>query len=187
MRMLRLVLLAGIAPVVWGQAMVEYGLGVAAAGTAGAPGKAASRGIAGVFSNLQKTLNATSDAATAPAPSQAAPAATAPAAGQPKRSVAVRPRQSAAVTPAPQTSADPPAPPKPAVVYEDPAGITAGMERAELLARFGDPAVKITAAGRESMTYPSKERTYEVEMRQGKVFSVQSKNKLKQTAVVILQ
>ena len=46
----------------WGQAMVEYGLGIAAAGTAGAPGHAAGKGIAGIFSNLQKTLNATTEA-----------------------------------------------------------------------------------------------------------------------------
>ena len=184
MRMLRFVLLAGISSAVWGQAMVEYGLGVAAAGAAGAPGKAASRGIAGIFSNLQKTLSTTTEAATAPAPSPAAqPAQTAAPA---KRSAAARqPQKSAIASPAAKT--EPAEPPKPAVVYEDPAGITAGLDRAELLARFGEPAMKITTSGGESMTYQAKERTYEVEVRGGKVASVQGKSRPKQSAVVILR
>ena len=184
MRMLRFVLLAGISSTVWGQAMVEYGLGIAAAGTAGAPGQAASRGLTGIFSNLQKTLNTTTEAATAPAPSPATQSA--PAAAPAKRNAAVRPRQKSA-TASPAANTEPAEPPKPAVVYEDPAGITAGLERAELLSRFGEPAMKITTSGGESMTYRAKERTYEVEVRGGKVASVQSKSKPKQSAVVILR
>jgi hypothetical protein len=181
MRLLRFVLLGGVSATMWGQAMVEYGLGIAAAGTAGAPGQAASRGIAGIFSNLQKTLNSTAESAKAPAAGAPAPAAA------PKRTAGVRPPQTAAVTP-PQANAQPAEPPKPAVVHEDPAGITVGLDRAELLSRFGEPAMKITAAaGRESMTYQAKDGNIEVEMRDGKVAAVQSKAKPKHTAIVVLQ
>jgi hypothetical protein len=181
--MLRFVLLGGISATMWGQAMVEYGLGIAAAGTAGAPGQAASRGIAGIFSNLQKTLNSTAEAAKAPAAGAPAPAP----AVQPKRTAGVRPGQSAAMAP-PTANPEPAEAPKPTVVYEDPAAITVGLERAELLSRFGEPAMKITAsAGRESMTYQTKDGNIEVEVRNGKVTAVQGKAKPKQTAVVVLQ
>ena len=182
MRMLRVLILAGISSALWGQAMVEYGLGIAAAGTAGAPGQAAGKGLTGIFANLQKTLNATTEAATAATTGSAPATAAVPA----KRTAAVRSsRRAPTVAPAAQQPAEPP---KPAVVYEDPVGITAGMERSEVLSRFGEPAMKITSAGgRESMTYRTKERTVEVELRDGKVASVQNKAKPRQTAVVILQ
>ena len=187
MRMLRFVMLAGIVPGLWAQAMVEYGLGIAAAGTVGAPGQAASRGIAGVFSNLQKTLNSTTGAA---ASASASGATAAPAAAPRRHAAAVRPSQSAAAAaePAQAEPALPPQPPKPAVVYEDPGNITNGMERSELLSRFGEPAMRITTSGsRESMTYQTKDRSIEVEVREGKVVSVQSKARPKQSAVVILR
>ena len=174
--MLRVVLVAGISATAWSQTLVEYGLGVAAAGTAGAGG-AGSHGIAGVFSNLTKTLNSTAEAGTAAATTQPAKAATA------KGKTAA-----AAAQPAVTEVAAPPAPPKPVVVYEDPAGIKTGMEQAELLKRFGEPMAKITTGSNaESLTYDAKDRVIEVEMRAGKVYSVQPKSKPRQASVVLLQ
>ena len=56
---LRFLLLAAIPVAAWGQAMVEYGLGAAAAGTAGAGG--VGRGMSGIFNSLSKTLGTASD------------------------------------------------------------------------------------------------------------------------------
>jgi hypothetical protein len=145
-----------------GQAMVEYGLGAAAAGTAGAANQSAGKGIAGIMSNLGKVLDSATKAQPAAAATAPAPAAKAPAAA--------------------------PAPPKPAVTYEDPGKITAGLDSAELLQRFGEPAMKVTSGGgRESLTYETKERRWQIEVRDGKVESVESKRRAKQSAVVILQ
>ena len=164
MRTLGIFLLLGTPAALLAQATVEYGLGAAAAGTTGAANKSAGKGIAGIMSNLGKTLDSATKAqpaATAAAPATA-PAAKAPAAA--------------------------PAPPKPAVAYEDPGKITVGLQSTELLQRFGEPAMKITSGdGRESLTYETKERTWEIEVRDGKVASVESKLREKQSALVILQ
>jgi hypothetical protein len=179
MTILRFVLLGGISATMWGQAMVDYGLGVAAAGAAAAPGQAAGRALGGIFLNLQKTLNSTSEAAMTPS------SAAAPAPAQTRRGARTA-QPGAAVRR--QANSEPAEPPQPAVVYEDPGGITVGMERAELLSRVGEPAMKITAAaGRESMTYQVKDRSIELELRDGKVASVQSKTRSRQPAVGILQ
>ena len=169
MRTLRILLLAGIPMAAWGQAVVEYGLGAAAAGTAGA-GNKAGRGIGEVFSNLGKTLNSAtgSQAGTAAATSGSTQSTTA---------------KTQAKTETPKA-----APTKPAVVYEDPSGIETGMEQAEVLSRFGEPAMKVASgAARESLLYESKDRSVDVEMRSGKVYSVHIKNKARQSAVVSLQ
>jgi hypothetical protein len=169
MRTLRILLLAGIPAAAWSQAVVEYGLGAAAAGTAGA-GNKAGRGIGGVFSNLGKTLNSATG-------SQAGAAAATTGSTQ---TTAAKAQAKAATAKA--------APTKPAVVYEDPAGIETGIEQAELLTRFGEPAMKVTSgAASESLLYESKDRSVDVEMRSGKVYSVHIKNKARQSAVVSLQ
>ena len=177
MRKLQILLLAGLPAAAWGQAVVEYGLGVAAAGTAGA-GANSGRGIVGIFSSLTKTLNTASQAQA-----EAAPSTT-----QPAKAVAAK-RKAGTAQPAISAAATPPAAPaKPAVVYEDPGGIKMGMEQAELLSRFGEPAVQVTGgSASESLTYEAKDRCIEVEMRAGKVYSVQIKNKSRQSAVVLLQ
>ena len=158
----KLYLIAAIAPALLpAQALVEYGLAAAAAGNAGAASRNAAGGIGGALSNLTRTLNAGQPAATSTAP-----------------------RTSTAGVSATQTA---PAPAKPEVVYEDAAGIQPQMERAELIRRFGPPAMSITGGpDSESMTYDSKAGTVEVEMRNGKVATVQSKAKPKQSAVVVL-
>ena len=147
-----------------GQAMVEYGLATAGSGVMGAPGQRASRSIGGVFSNLTKTLDAAKEAQD------------------------IKP--AAAVPPSGQANATAPAKPVlPAATYEDPAGIQKGMDRAELLRRFGEPSMQITTGGgEESLTYAVKDRRVEVELREGKVASVETKTKPKpQSAVVLLQ
>jgi hypothetical protein len=184
MRMLRILLLAGIPAAAWGQAIVEYGLGVAAAGTAGA-GANAGRGLGGIFSNLTKTLNSATQAKTGAAASTTQPAQ---AAAAKAKAGTAQPAVSPAATPPATLPATPPAAPvEPAVIYEDPAAIKTGMDQAELLTRFGEPAVKITSGPGESLTYEAKDRSVEVEIRAGKVYSVQIKNKARQSAVVVLQ
>jgi hypothetical protein len=55
----------------------------------------------------------------------------------------------------------------------------------ELLSRFGEPAMKVTSgASSESLTYENKERSVDVEMRGGKVYSLKVKNRYRQSAVV---
>ena len=167
-----------IAAPAWSQALVEYGLGAAAAGTAGGAASA-SRGIAGVFSNLANTLNSTTGQATTAASTTSAPA----------KSTAAK-AQTATVRPAAQVKviAPPPAPEKPAVVYEDPVGIKVGMDQTELISRFGEPTFKITGGSSgSSLTYETKERVVEVVTRDGKVYSVQAKSRARQAAVVLLQ
>ncbi len=162
MRPLKILLLASIPATLWSQAVVEYGLGAAAAGTAGAAAGRSASGIAGAFANLTKALGG----------------------GDSPRAAAASNTPKAATTAAPK----PAAPAKPAVVYEDAAGIKPGMERSELLSRFGEPAMKITAgADAESLVYAAKDGTVEVEMRGGKVESVHAKPKARQAAVVVLQ
>ena len=142
------------------QAFVEYGLATAGSGVAGAPGQRANRAISGVFSSLTKTLDAAKEGAAAvPPPAQPSGPATA----------SVAPKRAA-----------------PAVTYEDPAGIREGMEQAELLRRFGPPAMQITTgAGQESLTYAARDRSVEVEIRNGKVASVATKTKPKQQSAVV--
>jgi hypothetical protein len=77
---------------------------------------------------------------------------------------------------------------KPAVVYEDPAGIKIGLDQAELISRFGEPTMRVTTGSDgASLTYDVKERIYEVEVRMGKVYSVQAKSKPRQAVVMMLQ
>jgi hypothetical protein len=177
MRTLGILLLAGMTTAAFSQTLVEYGLGTAAAGTAGAAG-AGGGGISGVFSNLSKTLNTTTDRAAKAGTAAPAKAAT------PK----AKPAATAQAAPAAEAAPAPAEPPKPAVVYEDPAGIKVGMERAELLSRFGEPVMKIMTGGAsESLMYDTRESAVDVEMRSGKVYSVRAKSKPKQQSVVTLQ
>jgi hypothetical protein len=62
------------------------------------------------------------------------------------------------------------------------------MDQDELLSRFGEPAMKITSgATREALTYETRERSVDVQMRGGKVYSVKVKNRIRQSAVVVLK
>jgi hypothetical protein len=186
MRKLRVLLLAGIPMAAWSQTLVEYGLGAAAAGTAGAAaGGSGGSAIAGVFANLTKTLNATASQAAANGSTTAQPAK----AGTARvKTAAASPAAASPAAAAEIAPADAPAPPKPVVVFEDPAGIKTGMEQAELLSRFGEPMMKVTTGqDAASLTYDGKDRVFDVEIRDGKVYSVQAKNKPRQASVMLLQ
>ena len=155
--------------------MVEYGLGAAAAGTAGAGAR--------VQRDRRNLSNSDQDAQLDAEPGGAAASTTLPAkdgGGEGENRAA-----HARATPA---AAPPPAPAKPAVVYEDPAGIKEGMEQAELIepVRRADDEGHQRRRG-ESLTYDAKDASVEVEMRDGKVYSVQTKSKPRQAAVVLLQ
>lgn len=169
---LRILLLATIPAAAWGQAMVEYGLGAAAAGTAGAGG--VGRGMSGIFNSLSKTLGTATEGQTGAA-----------ATTQSTRTATSKAKAGAAQPAVTSATALPAEPPKPAVVYEDPAGIAMGMGWDELLGRFGEPAMKVTSgAASESLTYETKERSVDVEMRAGKVYSLKVKNRIRQSAAV---
>ena len=159
------------------QAIAESAVGAARSGAAGAPGKNVSKSITGVFSNVAKTLETAAEAK----PASAAPAPPKPVAAAKMKADAVEPARS-------EAAAKPAEPPAPAVTYEDPAGIKTGMERSELVSRFGEPSMKVvTGAGRASLTYEVNDRRVEVELRDGKVTSIQSRVKPKQATAVVLQ
>lgn len=145
-----------------GQAMVEYSLGVgrSAAGAA-AVGKKTARSTEAVFAGSAKGMDR---AARAP---RSAPARPAPARGGRTDS---------------RVHVLPPAPPKPltpALPPPDPGQISSGLDRQDLLQRFGPPAMKTTkmegplvletywymAAGRDAVV---------VTLRDGKVAAVSS-------------
>jgi hypothetical protein len=77
-------------------------------------------------------------------------------------------------------------PAKPKPVYEDPAGIEAGLEYKELLRRFGDPDMKTdTGSGASTLLYSSNEKSFEVEVRDGKVVAVKSVGKEQKSAAAV--
>lgn len=172
MRIGSVLLLAALPAAVWAQATVEYGLGVAATGTAGAHAQTTGKSIGGIFLNLTKTLNSVNDAQEK--------------ANHGSPSAAPLPRKSAAAEAVVVQQPAEPAP-KPAVTYEDPAGIQKGMDRAELVRRFGEPAMQITSGAGQSLTYEGNQRRYEIEMRDGTVASVESKARPKQAAAIVLR
>lgn len=56
---------------------------------------------------------------------------------------------------------------------EDPSGIEAGLSYAELVRRFGPPAMEITGELGTSLTYSGKAGTFQLEVRDGKVACVE--------------
>ncbi|MEK7409387.1 MAG: hypothetical protein AAB225_30345 [Acidobacteriota bacterium] len=88
-------------------------------------------------------------------------------------------------------AAEPAPKPAPAIEYADPAGITVGLERAELLRKFGEPSMKTAASdGAETWFYTPPNRDGIVAtLCDGKVTAVSPAPKPKQetAAVVILQ
>jgi hypothetical protein len=63
--------------------------------------------------------------------------------------------------------------PKVASNWEDPSGIQAGLSYAELVRRFGPPAMEITGEMGKSLTYAGKAGTFQLEVRDDKVASVE--------------
>jgi len=64
--------------------------------------------------------------------------------------------------------------PVPSVTYEDPAAIREGMEYEEVKRRFGPPAMQFTSGpGEELFSYSRTDQIVDVQIRNGKVTSVQ--------------
>ena len=161
--LLSVCLLSGFSLSAYGQAMVEHALGTARAGAAGGAMKGAGKSAGGVLGNATKALDK-----AAGKPATSTPAAKA---AKPPSPAAAAPGQ-----PAPAAPAATPEPPRPAM---DPSLVTAGLERQELLAKFGKPSMKMTGmnGGQVVETYwyhPAGHDTVVVTLRDGKVAAVRA-------------
>ena len=138
-----------------GQASVEYGLGAARGATTLAPagniGKALS-GLAGSLNEPAKAAESSGARSSTVAPSR-----------QTVKTL------SSSASPSPQAPAPPP---PPAPNWEDPAGIQAGLGYAELVRRFGPPAIQITTEDGRLLTYSGKDGSFQLEVQGEKVTSV---------------
>lgn len=151
-----------VAPLVaWGQAMVEYSLGVGRAAMTAPAMKKAGEASAATFKKLGETLGQGGQA-------QAQVYAGAPEALVPYHFD------------------------RPLGPFADPGTITVGLDRQELLRKFGEPRMKTTggADGAETCWYPSGTGdSFVVTVKDGKVTAVAAEPKQQQAsaAVVILQ
>jgi hypothetical protein len=132
-----------VSGIAFGQAAVEAGLGASRAATSTAPAKGLGKSMSGIAGSLDKALK--------------------PAQSRSDETISV-----ADTVPAPAAPAAPPA-----SKFEDPAGIEAGLTWAELVRRFGPPAMSMTFDGEQSLSYPGKTGTFQVTVREGKVKSVE--------------
>ena len=124
MKSLGFVLLCSVfAAMTWGQAAVESAVGAGASTGAAAGAKGAGQAVGGVFGALSTTLDQ--------APKPGAPAST-------------------TVTPS-ATTATPAKAVSVATKPIDPSQVTVGMERDEVLTRFGEPATRTTQIRRAQM------------------------------------
>ena len=110
-------ILVSLASAVYGQALVEHSLITAASAAAAAGAKNAGKSVGGVFQGLSEKLKGVGDAGNIASPPPSAQSA----------SPASSPREA----------------PRPAPVLRiiDPSEIAIGLERDELIARFGSPLV----------------------------------------------
>jgi hypothetical protein len=107
------------AAIAWSQAAVEYTVGAGAATGAAAGAKGAGQAVGGVFGAVTQTLNK---------------------AGQPGAPGASAATASSTTSAAPTTSRSRSVATKPI----NPSDVTVGMDRDEILARFGEPATRTT-------------------------------------------
>ena len=140
-----------------GQATVEYGLGTGRAATTAAPVKGIGKAMSGLAGSLEKAVKAGQQGSDAQptAATAAKPAAKSP--------------SSTAKTPSPSINTPPP----PAPNWEDPNGISTGLSYGELVRRFGPPALEITGVAGRSLTYSGKDGTFQLEVQDGKVASIE--------------
>lgn len=125
------VLLLGFAAGAAGQAMVEYGHAAGTSGVAGAAGgKNIGKSLGAVFDKTGRTLQTAgqSSAATAAKPAETARPAAAAHSSEPTSEPTAAPAKPAAALPA-----------------VDPAAIAPGLDRQELLAKFGKPSMQLTS------------------------------------------
>jgi len=110
----------------WGQAAVEYTVGAGAATGAAAGAKGAGQAVGGVFGAVTQTLNKANPSAGPAAPATAVSSTTSVTPTTAKvASVSIKPI--------------------------DPAQVTVGMDRNDLLARFGEPATRTSQIRRSQM------------------------------------
>jgi Flp pilus assembly pilin Flp len=148
-------LVLGFAAGAAGQARVEYGHAAGTSGVAGAAGgKNIGKSLGAVFDKTGRTLQT---------------------AGQPSAATAAKPAAAGhSSEPAAETAAKPVAAELPAV---DPAAITPGLDRKDLLAKFGGPSMQLTSTDGsdqvEKLYYRrAGHETVVVTLRNGKVASV---------------
>jgi hypothetical protein len=141
MRILSLLLFAGT---LYGQAVVEAGLGASRAATSTAPAAGIGKSIAGAFGSLNKTLNASGQS------------------GDTVKTEVVTVRSTLAT--APKLSGK---------TYEPIAKAEVGLDYDELIERFGPAALEVAGEGGvKKLTYPGKYGTTQVEVKEGKVSAV---------------
>jgi hypothetical protein len=117
--------IVGFACAAWGQATVETAVGAGASAGAAAGAKGAGQAVGGVFGAVSKVLDQAGKSEPG-APAAAAPSGASGAPGTVKtRSVAIKPI--------------------------DPSQVTLGMDRDELLNRFGEPATRTMQIRRSQM------------------------------------
>ena len=148
------------AAITWGQAAVETAVGAGASSGAAAGAKGAGQAVGGVFGALSKTLD------QAPKASGTTPAVASPAAA----TTATTAKAAPIVT-------------KPI----DPTQVTIGMERDEVLNRFGEPATRTSQIRRSQMMdtfwYKTEKDELIVSLTDGKVVSTVLASQRKRTAV----
>ena len=143
------------------QAGVEYAAGAAAASTASAGAKAVGKSIAGALEKLNKNLD---EGTSASKSETVTPAPAARAKASPRKSTGTAKQQTAAAA----------APATPPPSYEDPAGIQEGMPYADVMRRFGPPAIAMTTApGEQTLSYAKSGAMLNVKVVNGKVTAVQ--------------
>jgi hypothetical protein len=148
------------AAISWGQAAVESAVGAGASTGAAAGAKGAGQAVGGVFGALSKTLD------QAPKASGTNSAVASPAVA----TTATTAKVASIVT-------------KPI----DPTQVTIGMERDEVLSRFGEPATRTTQIRRSQMLdtfwYKTEKDELIVSLTDGKVVSTVLASQRKRTAV----
>jgi hypothetical protein len=146
-----------------GQAVVEAGLGAAGSATAAASSRSVGNAISGLAGSLDKAIKAGQQDSDAPpaASSTVAPGKAVPAAKTPSSSSPLSPSSHTAHAAAP-----------PAPKWEDPSGIQAGLSYAELVRRFGPPALEISGETGRSLTYAGKDGTFRLDVVGDQVTSI---------------
>ena len=146
--MKRWILWLAMAGTAAGQATVEAGLGAARAATSTAPAAGLGKSMAGLAGSLDKAMKGGQpDAKTVPVSASKA---------------------SAAGSGAPAAETKPAA----AAKWEDPSGIETGLSYAELVRRFGPPALEISGEDGRSLTYMSKAGAFRVAVSDDQVTGV---------------
>jgi hypothetical protein len=128
----------------YGQATVEAGLGAGRAATSTAPAAGIGKSIAGAFGSLNKTLNGSGQS------------------GDAVKTEIVTVRSTPATSPK-----------RSAKTYEPIAKAEVGLDYDDLIERFGPAALEVAGeGGAKKLTYPGKDGTTQVEIKEGKVSAV---------------